>query len=96
MYIAVCRSQLFLSKHNNTRDSSIKENTNFNFQPSSAFVFLVLLQNMVSPNVVRPLNIHQHTKLHGPTFTGESFIHLRSLDVRNFKVVEASMLKEMR
>jgi hypothetical protein len=45
---------------------------NFNIQTAAMFVFLFLTK-IVLLKVVHPLNIYQHTKFHGPTFTGASF-----------------------
>jgi hypothetical protein len=51
---------------------SIKDNVNFNFQPSVMFVLLVS-QKMVFLKLVHPLKTYKHTKCHGPMLTGTSF-----------------------
>jgi hypothetical protein len=64
----------------------------FKRQPCSYFLFLT---KIVWLKVVHPLKIYQYTKFDGPTLTGASFasIHLRSLNVHHFGMVEATELK---
>jgi hypothetical protein len=56
-------TKLHLTNCNGPWVVSVKQNTNFNFQPAK----------MVSLKVVHPLKIYQHTKFHGPTLTDASF-----------------------
>jgi hypothetical protein len=68
---------------------------NFNIQPPSTFESLVY-QKTVFLKYVYPLKAYQHKHFKGPTFTGtEFFIDLKSTDVRYFRMLEATGLRNM-
>jgi hypothetical protein len=68
---------------------SIKQNTNFNFQPPSTFI--LGFQRKVLLKVVHHLKIYQHTVFHGPIFSDSSFVS--TSEVRKFVILE--WLKEL-
>jgi hypothetical protein len=63
----------------------------FNIQPLSTFVLLVFHENGIIRSF-HPLKIYQNTKFMVPR---NFFVHLRSLNVRHFGMVEATGLETM-
>jgi hypothetical protein len=83
------------SKCNISQVVSIKQNTNFNFQAPPCSYFWVFAK-IILLIVVQPLKFYQHTKFHGPTFDWCKFvIHLISLNIHHFGMVEAKSLKHI-
>jgi hypothetical protein len=71
----------------------MEQNTiNYKFKPPSTSVFLVS-QKMVLLKVVLPLNIYRNTKVQSRIDWCKFCIHLRSLNVRHFGMVEAMGLE---
>jgi hypothetical protein len=64
--------KLLSPKCNGSWVVSIKQDVSFKFQPPVMFVFLFSAK-VVLLKVVHPQKIYQHTKFHGPTFTGKTF-----------------------
>jgi hypothetical protein len=53
--------------------SYLRKTKRFNFKLLLTFIFLVYTKP-VKIKVVHPLMMNQHTKCHGPTLTGSSFL----------------------
>jgi hypothetical protein len=67
-HVGISRIFYFTILHSSKCNSvSVKQNINFNFQPPSTLVFLVLLK------IVHHLKIYQHTEFYVSTSTGFSF-----------------------
>jgi hypothetical protein len=76
-------TKLHSYKCNDSWIVSVKQNMNFNFQPPSTFVFLFLF----FAETVLLKAIHRLKIYHGPMLTGETCIHLRSLNGCHFGMI---------